>query len=120
MELDEEDQTPISGGTLTPGQPTDFRLGPVDTPTIFTWGNHSFRLEAPEAASRITFTLESVDPDVDVDLYVRFGEDNMIQNGRPVFDHRSQKLTGNERIGITPTLRPAASSRNLLCLGTRL
>ena len=100
VELDEEDQTPISGGTLTPEQPTDFRLGPVDTPTIFT-GNHSFRLEAPEAASRITFTLESVDPDVDVDLYVRFGEDNMIQNGRPVFDHRSQKLTGNERIGIT-------------------
>ena len=100
VELDEEDQTPISGGTLTPGQPADFRLGPVDTPTIFT-GDHSFRLEAPENAARVTFTLESVDPDVDVDLYVRFGEDNMIQNGMPVFDHRSQKLTGSERIGIT-------------------
>ena len=100
VELDEEDQTPISGGTLTPGQPTDFRLGPVDSRTIFT-GNHSFRLEAPENAARVIFTLESVDPDVDVDLYVRFGEDNDMQNGRPVFDHRSQKLTGSERIGIT-------------------
>ena len=100
VELDGEASGPISGGTLTPGQPADFRLGPVDSRTLFT-GNHSFRLEAPENAARVTFTLESVDPDVDVDLYVRFGEDNMIQNGRPVFDHRSQKLTGNERIGIT-------------------
>ena len=100
VELDEEDQTPISGGTLTPGQPADFRLGPVDTPTIF-FGNHSFRLEAPEAASRITFTLESVDPDVDLALFVRYGEDNTVQDGRPVFDHGSRNPEGNERIGIT-------------------
>ena len=100
VELDEEDQTPISGGTLTPGQPADFRLGPVDSSLLFN-GDFSFQLEVPEAASRITFTLESVDPDVNVDLYVRFGEDNMIRNGRPVFDHRSRGLTGNERIGIT-------------------
>ena len=88
------------GGTLTPGQPADFRLGPVDSPTLFT-GDHSFRLEVPEAASRITFTLESVDPDVDVDLFVRHGENNTIQDGRVVFDHGSRNPTGNERIGIT-------------------
>ena len=121
VELDEEDQTPISGGTLTPGQPADFRLGPVDSPTLFRGGN-SFRLEVPEAASRITFTLESVDPDVDVDLYVRFGEDNMIQNGRPVFDHRSQKLTGSERIGITrrsdPPLRAGTYFVSVLVFAT--
>ena len=100
MELDGEDQTPISGGTLTPGQPADFRLGPVDSSLLFN-GDFSFQLEVPEAASRITFTLESVDPDVDVDLYVRFGEDNDMQDGRPVFDHASLGFTGNERIGIT-------------------
>ena len=100
VELDEEDQTPISGGTLTPGQPADFRLGPVDSSTLFH-GDFSFQLEVPEAASRITFTLESVDPDVDVDLYVRFGEDNTIQDGVPGSDHVSLDLTGNERIGIT-------------------
>ena len=100
VELDGEDQTPISGGALTPGQPADFRLGPVDSRTLFT-GNHSFRLEAPENAARVIFTLESVDPDVDVDLYVRFGEDNDIQDGRVVFDHVSRNPTGNERIGIT-------------------
>ena len=121
VELDGEDQTPISGGTLTPGQPADFRLGPVDSPTIFT-GDHSFRLEAPENAARVTFTLESVDPDVDVDLYVRFGEDNMIQNGMPVFDHRSQKLTGSERIGITrrsdPPLRAGTYFVSVLVFDT--
>ena len=100
VELDEEDQTPISGGALTPGQPADFRLGPVDSPILFN-RDHSFRLEAPENAARVTFTLESVDPDVDVDLFVRYGEDNTIQNGRLVFDHDSRNPTGNERIGIT-------------------
>ena len=100
VELDGEDQTPISGGALTPGQPADFRLGPVDSPILFN-RDHSFRLEVPEAASRITFTLESVDPDVDVALFVRHGEDNTIQDGRVVFDHGSRKPDGNERIGIT-------------------
>ena len=100
LERDDTPLPPISGGTLTPGQPSAFRLGPVESPTLFN-GDKSFRMEVPTGASRVIFTMESVDPDVDVDLYVRFGEDNMIQNGRPVFDHRSQKLTGNERIGIT-------------------
>ena len=100
VELDGEDQTPISGGTLTPGQPADFRLGPVDSQTLFT-GDHSFRLEAPENAARVTFTLESVDPDVDLALFVRYGEDNTVQDGRPVFDHGSRNPEGNERIGIT-------------------
>ena len=100
VELEGEAPPTISGGTLTPGQPADFRLGPVDSPILFN-RDHSFRLEVPENASRITFTLESVDPDVDVDLFVRFGEDNTIQDGGPVSDHFSLSFTGNERIGIT-------------------
>ena len=100
VELDGEDQTPISGGALTPGQPADFRLGPVDSPILFN-RDHSFRLEVPEDASRITFTLESVDPDVDLVLFVRYGEDNTVQDGRPVIDHGSRNPDGNERIGIT-------------------
>ena len=90
-----ERNVPISGGPLTPGQPAAFRLGPVDTPTIF-FGNDSFRLGVPENATRVIFTLESVDPDVDVALFVRYGEDNTFQNGRLVFDYRDF-----ERIGIT-------------------
>ena len=100
VELEGEAPPTISGGTLEPGQPADFRLGPVDSPTLFA-GNHSFRLEAPETASRIVFTLESVDRDVDLVLFVRFGEDNTVQDGRAVFDHGSRNPEGNERIGIT-------------------
>ena len=97
---DREALPTISGGTLMPGQPADFRLGPVDSPTLFA-RDHSFRFEAPETASRIVFMLESVDPNVDVDLYVRFGEDNTVQDGEPVAYHFSRGSTGNERIGIT-------------------
>ena len=121
VERDDTPLPPISGGTLTPGQPSAFRLGPVDSLTLFT-GDHSFRLEAPENASRITFTLESVDPDVDVDLYVRFGEDNTIHDGGPVFDHASLGFTGNERIGITrrsdPPLRAGTYFVSVLVFDT--
>ena len=99
----ERDDTPLppeGGGPLTPGQPAAFRLGPVESPTLFT-GNRSFRLEVPTGASRVIFTLKSVDPDVYVVLYVRYGEDNTFQNGRLVFDHGSRNSEGNERIGIT-------------------
>ena len=121
VELDGESPPPISGGPLTPGQPTDFRLGPVDTPTLFT-GNHSFQLEVSENASRVIFTLESVDPDVDVDLYVRFGENNTIQDGRVVADYFSRSDTGNERIGITyrsdPSLRAGTYFVSVLVFDT--
>ena len=121
VELDGESPPPISGGPLTPGQPTDFRLGPVDTPTLFT-GNHSFQLEVSENASRVIFTLESVDPDVDADLYVRFGENNTIQDGRVVADYFSRSDTGNERIGITyrsdPSLRAGTYFVSVLVFDT--
>ena len=109
VELDEDaiptPEPTVGGGPLTPGQPAGFRLGPVDSPTLFT-GDHSFRLEVPGNASRVIFTLESVDPSVDVDLYVRFGEDNDIRNGIAVSDYSSRGYTGNERIGITRRSNP--------------
>ena len=117
VERDDAPLPPISGGLLTPGQPAAFRLGPVDNPiTLFT-GNSSFQLEVPTGASRVIFTLESVDPDVDVALLVRFGENNTLQNGRFVFDH-----IGNERIGITrrsdPPLRAGTYFVSVLLFDT--
>ena len=107
--VDVETLTPepprISGGQLTPGQSAGFRLGPIDSPTLFS-GDLSFRLEVPGNASRVIFTLESVDPDVDVDLYVRYEEDNAIEDGSVVTDYSSRGLTGNERIVITPSSDP--------------
>ena len=89
-----------TGPALTTGQPATFRLEPVDTPTFFH-GDFSFRLEVPDNASRVTFTLESVDPDINVDLYVRYGEDNDIRDGRVISDYSSEGPTGNEEIIIT-------------------
>ena len=110
---DEEDPGPTGGGPLTPGEPADFSLGPVDSPTLFT-GSRSFRLEVPEAATLVTFTVESDD---DVFLLVRHGEDNDVQDRRPVFDH-----AGDERIGITrrsdPPLRPGTYFASVLVFDT--
>ena len=64
-------------------------------------GDSSFQVEVPEGATRVTFTLESVDPDVNVDLYVRYGEDNAIQGGSVVSDYSSTGPTGNEQIVVT-------------------
>ena len=89
-----------TGPALTTGQPVSFQRGPVDTPTFFH-GDFSFRLEVPDNASRVTFTLESVDPDINVDLYVRYGEDNDIRDGRVISDYSSEGPTGNEEIIIT-------------------
>ena len=95
----------ISGGALAPRQPASFRLGPVDSPMLFS-GDSSFQVEVPEGATRVTFTLESVDPDVNVDLYVRYGEDNAVQGGSVVSDYSSTGPTGNEQIVVTPQSAP--------------
>ena len=94
-----------AGGPLTPGQPANFRLGPVDNPTIFH-GDYSYRLEVPANATRVTFALNSADPDVDVDLFVRFGEDNVLRDRRVVSDYSSVTTSGNERIVITRSSDP--------------
>ena len=88
---------PKAARQLVPGQPAVFYLEPVDVPTLFH-GNFSFRLEVPENASNVTFTLES---NVDVDMFVRFGEDNDLRDGTVVTDYFSGGPTGNEEIVIT-------------------
>ena len=94
-----------TGPALTPGLPVSFSRGPVDSPTLFN-GDFSYQLEVPEDATRVTFTLESVDPDIDMDLFVRYGEDIDLQNRRAVSDYSSEGLTGNEEIVITPQSDP--------------
>ena len=112
----------ISGGALPPGQPDAFRLGPVDTPMLFS-GDSSFQVEVPEGAARVTFTLESVDPDVNVDLYVRYEEDNVFQGGGVVSDYSSTGPTGNEQIVVTlqsdPPLRAGTYYVSLMLRTTR-
>ena len=121
VEREGEDSEPIGGGPLTPGQPADFRLGPVDNPTLFA-GGRSFSLEVPEDATLVTFTLESIDPDVDLALLVRYGEDNAIRDGRLVFDHGALNREGNAQIGIThrsdPPLRAGTYFVSVIVIDT--
>ena len=69
-------------------------------------GDSSFQVEVPEGSTRATFTVESVDPDVNVDLYVRYGEDNAIEGGSVVSDYFSTGPTGDEQIIVTPQSDP--------------
>ena len=94
---------PKAARPLTPGQPVSFRRGPVDSPTLFH-GDFSYQLEVPEDATRVTFTLES---DADVELLVRYGEDNDLENGRLVFDYFADEVfAGTEEIVISPQSDP--------------
>ena len=100
---------PKAARRLVPGRAVDFSVGPVDSPTLFI-GDQSFLLEVPDNTSRVTFTLESADPDVDVDLYVRYGEDIGYEDGTIVHDYVSRGDTGNEEIVITPESDPPLQS----------
>ena len=96
----------IGGGPLTPGQPAFFRVGPrgIDDPGSWTLyrGSHSFRLDVPANATGVTFALDAVNPDVDTDLFVRFGEDNAVRNDSEIIsDYSSTDGSGNERLVIT-------------------
>ena len=95
----------VTGGPLTSGRPARFSLPPVDNSSLFN-GSHSYRLEVPANASRATFTLNSDDPGVDVDLYVRFGRDNAGENGDIVADYSSTSFSGNEEIVVTRSSSP--------------
>ena len=98
----------ISGGPLTPGQPANFRLGPVNGPRIFL-GDYSYRLEVPANATRVTFSLQP-NESVDMSLRVSFGENIARgQDGRWIeigeWDSRDRSRN-NERIVISePPLR---------------
>ena len=104
VELDGEAPPPMPGGRpLTPGQPVSFRRGPVDTPTLFR-GDFSFRLEVPDNAVRVTFTLES---DVDVSLACPLWRGQRLSgSGGLSLNYSSRNLTGNEEIVITPQSDP--------------
>ena len=101
----------IGGGPLTPGQPAFFRVGPVDVDSpfgliIYINGGFSFRLDVPANATGVTFALDAVNPDVNTDLFVRFGENNAISDGRIVSDYSSGTTSGNERVVITRSTAP--------------
>jgi len=101
--------TPTSPTQLTAGTPARFALPAVDTATLY-YGNYSFKVEVPENSTQLRIELKSDNPNVDVDLYARYGADTDLLDNDVVADYRSEGTTGNETITITsassPPLRP--------------
>jgi len=102
---------------LQSGQPERFSFGARDVQTIYL-GANSFLIEIPEDAVRVTLTLASDNPAVDVDLYARFGQDNALVDGRIVSDFVAESDDGNEQIVIdassNPPLQPGALFASIL------
>lgn len=92
---------------LTPGVARSFRIGPVQSGTLFN-GNNGFRIQVPEGARRMIVKLTSDRPDVyDVDLFLRLGQDTVVAGSNVVSDHSSTGPSGNEEINITQASQPA-------------
>jgi hypothetical protein len=94
-----------AGGPLTFGVPAPFSFPAVAVPTLFN-GVESFRVTVPAGATRLTLRLVTTTPNVDVNLYVRFGQDVVLSGGQPVADHRAEGPTGNETLEITTSSSP--------------
>ena len=116
---------------LTPGVARSFRLGPVQSNTLFN-GNNGFRIQVPEGARRMIVKLTSDRPDdYNIDLFLRLGQDTSASGANVVADHSSTGPTGNEEINLTqasqPPLRPGTYfvglglfSRNITATGSIL
>ncbi|MBI4874921.1 MAG: hypothetical protein HY822_09855 [Acidobacteria bacterium] len=99
---------PAAGGTaaLVSGQPSSFSLGPVSSARLFS-GAEGFLVNVPSGTARIEIVVRTTTPNADVDLYVRQGQDVVVDNGRPVADFRSEGDGGDERVVIEgSSLRP--------------
>ena len=96
---------PSTSRDLTSGVPAQVSLEGVSNPTLFN-GSASYRIVVPAGATGLDVVLNTTTPNVDVDLYVRFGSDVGLSAGSIVADHKSEGNTGNERITITPSSNP--------------
>ena len=81
--------------------PTEFSLPPVGEATHFN-GGPAFTVEVPEGSASLTVKLDTLTPNVDVDLYVRHGAKPELSDTRIVADYSSTLPTGDETIVITP------------------
>ena len=103
------DNNTVDPNLLSSGTPANFELPAVDAPTMFT-GDYGYRVIVPSGATRLEVRLNTNTPDADVDLYIRYGRDNEVVDGRPATDYASENWTGSETILITsassPALRP--------------
>ena len=98
---------PPASQSLFNGQPQAFSIGPVSQPTLLNTPTSLYQVVVPEGVSRLTLRLTTETPNVDVDLYARFGTAPSVESGRVLADFGSVSDTGNEEIVISSTTTPA-------------
>ncbi len=91
---------------LTSGVARAITLEPAASGTLLA-GSNAYRIDVPQGATRLEIRLETETRNVDVDLYVRFGQEAVVADRTVLADHRSENDTANEVITITPSSTPA-------------
>ena len=90
---------------LVSGQARNFSLGPVTTGTLMN-GASGFRIEVPEGSRVLNIKLAGTRPELDMDLFARFGQDVALNGTNVVSDHSSTGDTGVEEINLTQASSP--------------
>jgi uncharacterized protein YneR len=88
---------------LTSGVPVNGSI-PAPPANGALLGQTQYTIDVPAGATQLRVNLSG---NQDVDLFVRFGQKIVIQNGQPVADYRSETASGTESITITPASSPA-------------
>jgi hypothetical protein len=88
------------------GVPVNFSLPAVEHPSLFN-GEFTYRIAVPANARQLQVRLATATQGVDLDLYVRFGAEVEVNDGRLLTDFGSDGPAGSEMITITPGSTPA-------------
>jgi uncharacterized protein (TIGR03437 family) len=96
---------PSSATRLNSGAAADFSLPAVSVSTLFT-GASAFRIDVPQGATRLEVRVNTTTANADLDLYVRFGAEPAVLDGRVTADFRATSESGSETIVITPASSP--------------
>jgi hypothetical protein len=105
--IERSSQQTSTAREITSGVAANYVLSPSAGYTLYA-GPNSYRITVGPEHSRLAIALRNNPSDVDVDLYVRFGQEPSVNSsGRIEADFRSAGDFGTEDVVISgPTLRP--------------
>ena len=83
---------------MQPGTPVSLNLPAVTQATLFD-GDYSYSIRVPSGVSQLMVALNWSTPAVDLDLWMRFGQDVDLANGRVVYDYKSTATSTSGKEG---------------------
>ena len=94
-----------TAGRLELVRPNGFRLSAPEVPTVYV-GERSYQFVVRDGVESIGIQLRSNTPGVRLGLFVSFGRDNEVVDGRVVSDYRSEGPAGDRAILISRNSDP--------------